>query len=124
MTERSAREDPVSRPQDVLRPRVADLSLLERGEADLVFEAQLVVVREAIQGVFRHLQHVRPSERTDELLAWVLDCWQEAEQWVLSPPTDREQDALMNRILAVHLAATKLERDALLAVVKGSVATR
>jgi hypothetical protein len=124
MTTRSAREDAVSRPRSALRPRFAELSLLERGEADLLFEAQLVVVREAIQGVFHQLQHVLPSERTDELLAWVLDCWQEAEQWAASPPTDREQDALMKRILAVHVAVTKLERDALLAVVKGSVAAR
>jgi hypothetical protein len=63
-----------------------------------------------------------PSETTDELSAWVHDCWQEIEQWVASEPTDREQDALMKRVLALHVAVTKLQRDALLAVVKGSVA--
>jgi len=124
LTTRSAREEPVSRSQNALRPRFADPSLLQRGEADLLFEARFVIVREAIQGVFHHLQHLLPSEKTDELLACVLDCWQKTEQWVASPPTDREQDALMKRILTLHLAVTKLERDALLAVVKGSVATR
>ena len=124
MTTRSAREDPVSRSRNALRSRFTDLSLPQRGDVDLLFEARLVVVREAIQGVFHHLQHVLPSEKTDELHAWVHDCWQEAEQWIAAPPTDREQDALMKRILALHVAVTTLERDALLAVVKGSGATR
>jgi hypothetical protein len=124
MTTRSAREQQVSRSQNAFRPRFADLSLLHQGEADLLFEARLVVVRDAIQCVFRHLQHLLPSERNDELHARVYDCWQEAEQWEASPPTDGEQDALMKRIVAVHVAVTRLRRDELLAVVKGSVAIR
>jgi hypothetical protein len=123
MTTSSAQADPFSRTQNALQPRFANLSL-QCGEAELLFEARLVVVREAIQVILRHLQSLLPSEKTDELHAWAHDCRQEAEQWGASPPTDWEQDVLMKRILALHVAVTKLERDALLAVVKGSVATR
>jgi hypothetical protein len=50
----------------------------------------------------------------------------ETERWGASPPTDREAELVMKRILALHVAVTKMARMALLAVVKGSgsVATR
>jgi hypothetical protein len=83
-----------------------------------------MVVREAIEGVLRRLEQLLPSKTTDELRAWVHDCWQEVERWGASQPTDREQDLLMKRVLALHVAVTKLQRDALLAIVKGSFAVR
>jgi hypothetical protein len=61
-----------------------------------------------------------PSDRTEQLRAWLDECRQEFEQWSASSPTDRERDAIMKRVLALHVAVTKLERDAL--VVKGSTA--
>ena len=88
--------------------------------------SRFVVVRDAIDTVLRHLEGVPPSDRTKLLRAWVLDCMRETEQWSASPPTDREAELVMKRVLALHVAVTTMKRSALLAVVKGSgeVATR
>jgi hypothetical protein len=51
------------------------------------------------------------SDRTGLLQAWAQDCLQEAEQWSASPPTRRELDVLMKRLLALHVEVTKLERE-------------
>jgi hypothetical protein len=82
--------------------------------------ARFVVVREAIEVVLRRLRCVPPSDRTVQLHAWLDECSQEFEQWSASPPTDRERDLIMKRVLALHVAVTKLERDALFAVVRSS----
>jgi hypothetical protein len=62
------------------------------------------------------------SEKTEELHAAILDCLRADEQWIAAPPTDRGESALMRRVLELHVEVTKLERGALLAVVKGSTA--
>jgi hypothetical protein len=36
---------------------------------------------------------------------------QEAERWKASPPTARERDVLMKRLLALQVAVTTLERE-------------
>jgi hypothetical protein len=41
----------------------------------------------------------------------------------VSPPTDREAEMLMKCVLELHVEVTKLERLALVAIVRGSVAT-
>jgi hypothetical protein len=53
---------------------------------------------------------------------WVQECLKQTEQWGALAPTDREREGLMKRVLALHVAVTNLERDALPA--KGEVATR
>jgi hypothetical protein len=120
---RSPRAEDLSRSQNAPRRRFAGFPL-ECEAADGLFEARRLVVREAVEGILRLLERFLPSETTDELRESVHHCWHEVEQWALSPPTDREQDVLMKRVLALHVAVTKLHRDALLAVVKGSVAAR
>lgn len=72
---------------------------------------RFVVVREAIDVVFRHLEALPPSDRREQLRAGIRECLQESQQWDVLSPTDREQDGLMKRLLAVHVAVTKLERD-------------
>lgn len=82
--------------------------------------SRLVVVRDAIDVVLRHLEALPPSDRREQLRAWVQDCLLEAEQWRASTPTAREREGLMKRLLALHVAVTKIERDALLTVAKAS----
>ncbi len=88
----------------------------------MMLQSRFVVVREAIAVVLRHLERLPPSDRTERLHAWLDDCRQEVEHWSDSPPTDREGETVMKRVLALHVEVTKLERAALLAVVKGSFA--
>lgn len=83
---------------------------------------RLGVVREAIDVVLRHLECLPPSDRTEQLLVWVQECLQETEHWSELPPTDRQREGLTKRVLALHVAVTKLEREALLP--RGEVATR
>jgi hypothetical protein len=80
-----------------------------------MFQAQFVVIREAIDVVLRHLESVPPSDRTTQLQARLRDCAQETEMWSATWPTRRELDALTKRILALHVEVTKLESHALLA---------
>lgn len=83
---------------------------------------RLLVVREAIDVVLRHLECLPRSDRTEQLQVWVQECLKQTEQWGALAPTDREREGLMKRVLALHVAVTNLERDALPA--KGEVATR
>jgi hypothetical protein len=87
----------------------------------MMLESRFVVVREAVGVVLRHLEVLPPSDTTEQLYAWLDDCLQEVEGWSASPPTDQKGEKLMKRVLALHVEVTRLERAALLAVVKGSV---
>jgi len=80
-----------------------------------MFQAQFVVIREAIEVVHRHLESVPVSDRTRQLEARLQDCAQETEMWSAAWPTPRETDALMKRLLALHVEVTKLERGMALA---------
>jgi len=84
---------------------------------------RLVVVREASEVVLRHLEGLPTSEKTEELRTLVLDCLRTTEQWIDASPADRDEDALMKRILELHVEVTGLKRRALLAIVKGSTAS-
>ncbi|MGO9837467.1 MAG: hypothetical protein ACLP1X_25025 [Polyangiaceae bacterium] len=77
----------------------------------MMIQTQFVVVRDATDVVLRHLESLPSSARTGLLQAWVHDCLKEAEQWSASPPTRRELDRLMKRLLALHVEVTKLERE-------------
>jgi hypothetical protein len=86
-----------------------------------MFQAQFVVIREAIEVVLRHLESVPPSDRTTQLEARLRDCAQETEMWSAAWPTPRDMDALMKRLLAIHTEVTKLERQML--VTEGEAVT-
>ena len=90
----------------------------------MTLQSRFLAVSEAIDVVLRHLEALPRSDRTEQLQAWVLECLVQAEQWSASPPTDREREGLMKRVLALHVAVTKLERDASLAPGDGVVASR
>jgi hypothetical protein len=78
-------------------------------------QAQFVVIREAIEVILRHLESVPPSDWAVQLQARLQDCVQETEMWAAAWPTARELDALMKRLLALHVEVTTLERQALVA---------
>ena len=69
------------------------------------------VVRQAIDVLFRRLERVPSSDTTEELRARVRDCMRRAGEWSASPPPDRERDALMKRVLELHIELTKIERE-------------
>ena len=69
------------------------------------------VVREAGEVLLRHLDSTPPSDTTEQLQVWVQGCMQEAERWSASPPTARERDMLMKRLLTLQVAVTRLERE-------------
>jgi hypothetical protein len=77
----------------------------------MLFDARARIVREAIDVVLRRLEGVAPSDKTERLRAWAHECLQETDRWSASPPTTRERDTLMKRVLALHVEVTKLERD-------------
>jgi glycerol-3-phosphate dehydrogenase len=81
-----------------------------------MLKTRFEVVREAIDVLFRRLERVPSSDnRTEELRASVRDCMRRAGEWSASPPPDRERDALMKRVLELHVELTKLERPVPLA---------
>lgn len=90
------------------------------GKKNMSVNKRLVVVREASEVVIRHLECLPTSEKIEELRRSVLECLQTTEQWIATSPADRDEDALIKRILELHVEVTKLKRRALLAVVKGS----
>lgn len=89
-----------------------------------MFTAQLRIVREAIDVVLRRLERLSPSDKAEQLHVWVQECLEETDQWNASPPTPRDREVLMKRLLALHVAVTKLERDARLGPAVNLVATR
>jgi hypothetical protein len=75
-------------------------------------ERRLVVIQESIDVVLRHLAVLPLSDRREQLHAWVQECLEETEQWSASPPTHREYEGLMKRVLEVRIGVAKLEREA------------
>jgi hypothetical protein len=69
------------------------------------------VIREAAEVLLRHLELMPFSDTTEQLRVWVQGCMQEAERWSASPPTARERDVLMQRLLMLQVAVAKLERE-------------
>jgi hypothetical protein len=76
-----------------------------------MFQAQFVVIREAIEVVLRHLGGLPCSDTTELFRTRVQDFAQETEMWSATSPTPREMDLLMKRVLALHIDMTKLERQ-------------
>jgi len=72
-------------------------------------KTRLRVVQQAIDVLLRHLDALPPSDRADHLEACVRECVREAELWRFSPPSDRERERLMKRLLAIHLDVVRLE---------------
>jgi hypothetical protein len=80
-----------------------------------MLKTRFKVVRQAIDVLFRRLERVPSSDKTEELRVSVRDCMRRAGEWSASPPPDRERDALMKRVLELHVELTKLERPVPLA---------
>ncbi|MGH7436145.1 MAG: hypothetical protein ACRENE_10775 [Polyangiaceae bacterium] len=77
--------------------------------ASTSFQAHVVVVRDAAKVVLRHLNTLPLSPERDRLYATVHDCTRAAEQWGAAPPSRRDVDALMKRLLEAHVQVARLE---------------
>jgi hypothetical protein len=86
-----------------------------------MFDARLLIVQAATDVVLRRLDGLPSSAKTEQLRVLLGECLRHAERWSASPPTPREQDALMKRILTLHVEVTRLERNALLGAVETSL---
>jgi hypothetical protein len=84
-----------------------------------MFKTRFAVIRDAIQVLLHHLKRLPPSDKAEQLNARVQDCMRDAEQASASP-SDREQDAIMKRLLLLHVDVTKLERGVCVASAKAS----
>ena len=71
--------------------------------------APVGVVHDAAKVVFRHLNALPRSQEKERLHTTVRDCLSTAEQWGTSPPSPRDVDALMKRLLQVHVQVARLE---------------
>jgi hypothetical protein len=89
-----------------------------RRQDHMVRKGRFSVAREAIEVVLLHLECLDPSDGTERLHASVNECLRETDHWRASPPTDRERDGLMTRVLALYVEVMKLEREAPLAEAK------
>jgi hypothetical protein len=72
---------------------------------------RLTLVRHAIEVVLRRLSLVPPSPAVDELRLKAGDCLQQAQGWQCGKPTTEQWEALMKRVLALHIELAKLERQ-------------
>jgi hypothetical protein len=77
----------------------------------MVRRTRFMVVQEAIDVLLLHLEGLPPSEATEVLRLGIDQCIRGLAQWRASPPTDRERDEIMKRVLALHVEVTKLERN-------------
>jgi hypothetical protein len=71
---------------------------------------RFMVVQEAIDVLLLHLECVPPSEGAELLRSGIDECITRLARWRASPPTDRDRDELMKRVLALHVKVTKLEQ--------------
>ena len=76
-------------------------------------QSRNMVVLNAIAVVRRRLGGLPKSRVREQLDAQLRDCAQEAHQWVESPPTRPNLDALMARLLGIHVEVAKLEHVSL-----------
>ena len=72
---------------------------------------RFMVVHEAIDVLLLHLEGLPPSEERELLRSRIDECILKLAQWRASPPTDRDRDELMKRVLALHMEVTRLERS-------------
>jgi acyl-CoA reductase-like NAD-dependent aldehyde dehydrogenase len=70
------------------------------------------VVLSALQVTLRHLSEIPDSPEADALKRAVADCEREAREWRTTSPTAQQREALMKRVLALHLSVAKLGREA------------
>ncbi len=80
---------------------------MKRGSHD-TWSKRVVVVLEAIDLTLRGLAHAPDGPAERELRQTAVACAKEAEGWRQRPPSGEEREALMKRVLAVHVAAEGL----------------
>jgi len=80
---------------------------MKRGSHD-TWSKGVVVVLEAIDLTLRRLSHAPDGPEERELREAALACAKEAEGWRERPPSAEQREALMKRVLAVHVAAERL----------------
>jgi hypothetical protein len=85
----------------------------------MIRKERFLVAREAIEIVLLHLDCLGPTDETEQLRGEVEELLCETETWRGSPPTDRDRDGLMKRVLALYVDVMELERETPLARANG-----
>jgi len=71
----------------------------------------LSLVRDAIEIVLRRLSTLPPSPEVEELRARVEQYLRETDGWSASPPTVEEWEKMTKRVVGLHTAVAKLEKQ-------------
>jgi hypothetical protein len=79
------------------------------GKEYVRLQTRLETVRAAIKVVLRHVESLPPSDGKQQLRALVQDCLRDADVWESTAPGPLEREELMKRLLALHIAVTKME---------------
>jgi hypothetical protein len=72
---------------------------------------RLALIQDAIEIVLRHLSTLPSSPDVEDLRLKAESCLQQAQRWPHSKPAPEERETLMKRVLAIHVAVAKLERQ-------------
>lgn len=66
---------------------------------------------DAIEVVIRHLSTLMPSPEVEELWRRAEECRQQVDAWARKPPTVQEREAVRKRVVGLHTADARLERE-------------
>jgi|HubBroStandDraft_4_1064222.scaffolds.fasta_scaffold905114_1 hypothetical protein len=72
---------------------------------------RLFRVKDAIEVVVRRLAALPQSVAVEELRVKIEESRREADDWKVSPPNAEERERLMRRVLRLHVAVAKVERQ-------------
>lgn len=72
---------------------------------------RLALARDAIESVAQRLSALPPTPEVEEIQRRIEDCREEVERWATSAPTVEHGEKLMKRVLGLHSAVAKLERE-------------
>lgn len=70
-----------------------------------------LIVGDAIDVIVRRLSVLHPSPEVEALRAQAEEYMREADSWTSCHPVAREKEALMKRLLKLHVEVAKLERE-------------
>jgi hypothetical protein len=69
------------------------------------------VVLNALQVTFKNIDAMPVSPEVDALRLRALACEAEAKRWPTSMPSAMQREAMMQRVLQIHIALAKIARE-------------
>ena len=72
---------------------------------------RLTIVLDAIDVVLHGLSVLEPSHEVEDLRLKAGDCLQHVDGWQYSKPITEQREGLMKKVLALHTALPKIERE-------------